>query len=172
MHPRTVSRRLFASFLALACVALGAVGPLRAGTVKYPAETPILTVDIPDGWKSAIIKGDLVVSTADRNVFFSLSKDSPAITAEPTVSGRKFAEGAGLTDIVDTPSDDEEANGVKKKSAYVTGKRQGAEWVAVVGVLTLPDGTKCAMFILADTGSIAAHNQELSAINESIKAAK
>ncbi len=169
---RTFSRRFVAASFSLVCLAVGTAGALRAGDVKYPAETPILSVAVPDGWTSEISKGDLDLTTSDGNVYFSLSKSNNAAKLDPKVSARKFAEGAGLTDITVEANDDEEENGVKKKTAFVTGKKGDTDYYAIVGAITLPDGTKCALFILGEKEAMAAHKKELQTIDSSIKPTK
>ncbi len=169
---RTFSRRFLTVSLSLAGLAVGMAGSLRAGDVKYPAETPILSVTVPDGWTSEISKGDLDLTTSDGNVYFSLSTTNNAVKLDPKVSARKFAEGAGLTDITVEANDDEEENGVKKKTAFVTGKKGGTDYYAIVGSITLPDGTKCAIFVLGEKDSMVAHKKELQTIDSSIKPTK
>lgn len=167
---RIFSRRLLS--LALGCLALVGAGSLRAGDVKYPAETPILSVSVPDGWTSEISKGDLDLTTSDGNVYFSVSKSNNAAKMEATASAKKFAEGAGLTDVTVDANDDEEDNGVKKKTAFVTGKKNGTDYLAIVGSIILPSGVKCALFILGDKDSMVAHKKELEGIVSSIKPTK
>ena len=147
----------------------GVAGPVRAGDVKYPAETPLLSVSVPEGWKSEISKGDLDVTTADGNVYLSLSKTNNAAKMEATVTAKKFADGAGLTDVTVEANEDEEANGVTKKTAFVTGKKGDTDYFAIVGSITLPSGVKCALFILGDKESMVTHKQELVGIVASIK---
>ena len=170
IYMRTFSRRFLS--LALGFIVLGVVGSARAGDVKYPAETPLLSVSVPEGWTSEISKGDLDITTSDGNVYFSISKTNKASALDATVSAKKFANGAGLTDITVEPNDDEEENGVKKKTAFITGKKGETEYLAIVGSLTLPGGVKCALFILGEKDSMVTHKKELEGIVSSIKPAK
>ena len=172
MITRTLIRRLLSVFLALGCLTLGFAGSLRAGDVKYPAETPILKVSVPDGWTSEISKGDLDLTPAAGTVYCSLSKANNAAKMEATASAKKFADGAGLTEVTVEPNDDEEANGVKKKTAFITGKKNGTDYLAIVGAVTLPDGTKCALFIPGEKDSMVTHKKDLEDIVGSIKPAK
>lgn len=169
---RTFSRRLLSVFIASGCLVLCGVGPMRAGDVKYPAETPMLSVSVPDGWTSEISKGDLDLTTADGNVYLSVSKTNNAAKMEAAASAKKFADGAGLKEITVDANEDEESYGVTKKTAFVTGKKDGTDYFAIVGSITLPSGAKCALFILGEKEAMVTHKKELEGIVASIKPAK
>ncbi len=168
---RFLSRRLVSGTFTLACCLLAVTGSLRAGDVKYPAETPILSVAVPDGWTSEISNGDLHINTSDGYLYLKITESGAAAQMEPMAGAKAYAKGTGFTDTT-FKVNNEEANGVKRHTVFITGKKSDADYQAIVGVIILPDGTKCGLTFLGEKNATTAHKAELEVIFKSIRPAK
>ena len=161
-----------------ACLFVSAILPLQAKTIKFPAENPDFSFDLPDGWTMETDKsGDLVCKPGDGALILNLNKmnQSFAMVKERLPAlGKTFAEVHKMTKVeANDLGDDKNKNGVKESIYLVKGKWSDMDFMAVLRAFDPKDGG-AAYFIMFSglaTG-MTAHVADMGAIIDSITPVK
>ncbi len=168
--------RWLVRWMALACLAFGAAGALRAGDLQFPADGSAIALTLPDGWTSAEDKdGSLKCTSADGEFSFELfpSKilhDPKANLAEVAQS---LAEAAGLAEVK-TQDGGEKANphGTKITGIIVIGRKGDDAYAGVVSIITPSAGDFCAFQCFGTKSTLLVHSKEMARITASFRAVK
>ncbi len=171
-----LSRRLLSLFLPVAGLILAAVGPLRAGEIKFPADGSSVVLTLPDGWTtSENDDGSLKCTSGDGEFSFDLLPGK--IITDPKTNLSEAAEGlgeaAGLKNVqTEDGGEKANANGVKIAGIIVHGWKDDMEYVGVVSILTPETGQKCAFQCFGTKTGILVHSKDMARITASFKPAK
>lgn len=159
----------------LGCMGL-AVGSLRGGDLRYPADGSGVLLTLPEDWTTAgEADGSLKCQSGDGEFSFVLfpnrvlrgpSRELPDIA-------QSMAKFAGLADI-ETQDGGEKVNpnGTRIAGIIVLGKKGGDELAGVVSVITPTEGDACAFQCFGTRSTLLVHSREMKAITDSFRSVK
>jgi hypothetical protein len=158
----------------VACLFFSAILPLQAKTIKFPAENPDFSFDLPEGWAMEADKsGDLVCKSGDGVLTLNLSKMNQSfakVKERLPALGKTFTEVFKMTKVeAKDLGDDKNKKGVKESIYLVKGKWSDMDFVAVLRAFDPKDGGAgyFIMFSGLATG-MTAHVDDMGAIIDSI----
>ena len=155
--------------------------PARAGDYRYPKLTPVLSVNLPEGWTVKEQEGpaQLLLCSPPDDPTYTISvlslptvggkEDLQAILTKVTKAG---ATGSGMTDVAVTPAVEGPIGQGLRRFTKVTaaGKHDGEDSAYTYYAFTLPaTGKSYAIGTAGLQAMIDAHKEEFAAVAESIK---
>ena len=173
-------RTSFAAAAVASILVAVAAQTLSAETVAHPKETPLFTVDVPEGWAVRQSGGPLMMQNADASVVAVFDgairgvKDIATAKEAVRKQTKVTAETTGYTDLKEITSVremklNEQIDGA---GAHYHAKLPGGQPVIYIVMMFTPDGKNyCSMeFSIKPDGLLPAAEKERDAVIESIAA--
>ena len=171
-------------FLFCLAVALAGGRAARAGEYRYPKLTPVLSLNLPDGWTVQEQEGPaqlLLCSPPDDSTYTISVLSLPTVGSREDLQNilgritRAGATGAGLTDIAVSAASEGSVGKSTRRFTRITasGKHDGEDSAYTYYAFTLPGtGKSYAVGVAGLQAMIDAHKAEFTAVVESIAAVK
>ncbi len=175
MTSRNSTRRFLSFALAFICLALGGAGSLRAQDVKFPADGSGITFTLPSGWKSELVKETFLrcVASDGFSVLVLPGKKITNPANELVELGKGMAESGKLTDVVgELKGELTTPEGLKIENYTYKGKTGDKAMMGSAMLFTTKSGSKTLLTYIASAETVNGHDEELTALLDSIEAAK
>ena len=152
-----------------------AVGTLRAGDVKFPADGSGIVLTLPEGWTTTEDSdGSLKCQSPDGDLSFELfpSRNLHDPKANLPEVAQSMAEASGLTDVT-TQDGGEKANpqGTMVAGVVLVGKKGDVSYAGVVSVITPTKGDFCAFQCFGVKSTLLVNARVMKSIIDSFRPA-
>jgi hypothetical protein len=145
-----------------------------AATFPIPAENPIATVSIPDGWGPNAYEGGVEGTSADGKLYVAFESVDADDVKSATEEGLKFYIKNGVTVDADSmKTKDIKINNLSAFDLSFTGKdKDGPANISLTLVQTNAKGKFLMLYYWGSSEGEKANGTELKAISDSIQATK
>lgn len=155
---------------AILIATLLAAGTAQAGEIKFPADEPVASITIPDGWKTTPTESGIEVQADDDSVYFAIDAQDGKDTTETVKEAVEYLASQNVT-VDDSTKKEEEGklNGMQAYNVYWSGKdSDGPVTIGLTALVAAADKTLVITY-WGGTEEQKAHGEEIGAIFNSLK---
>jgi DNA polymerase I-like protein with 3'-5' exonuclease and polymerase domains len=157
-------------FLFGAVLCVGLVAPTFAGTHKVPPDEPIVTVQVPDKWKTTERGEHIEAVSPDGAVsFLVMTAEAKKINEAMGEAMRYLRNKGGITVRADSVKHETgQLNGMDVKNISWQGKNQKGDVTINFKIMSVPEGKPVIVAYWASLEAEKKHQKELNKMMQSI----